>query len=360
MRLFVLLFAAVSLAAFADEPPVRVSPDTYPGKTWQKISNPGALGWSPSGLESFRKEVEGTQASSVFVVYSGKELFEYGTVHKPEFLASVRKSLLSALYGNYVASGKINLDATLADLQIDDVGGLSAKEKQATVRDLLRARSGVYHPAANKGDDSDQAPPRNSQEHGAYYLYNNWDFNALGTIFEKQTGQVIYKAFDHDIGAPVHMEDFDASVQRKEHKDRVSIHPAYHFRMSAADLARVGYLMLRGGNWEGRQLVPADWVRETTRVSTPLSEMHPEALRKGSVGYGYLWWVWDGDYANGPFKGAFTGRGYGGQYVAVMPKLDLVVALETPQKVPHPTTFADWSRLLHTLVRARCSAAPCP
>jgi len=360
MRLLVLAIVTAALGAFAGEPPAGVSKDTYPGKTWQRIADPGALGWSPSGLDRFRKELEGTQASSVFVVYSGRELFEYGAVHKPGFLASTRKSLLSMLYGKYVANGTIRLDTTLADLGIDDVGGISAKEKQATVRDLLQARSGVYHPAANKGDDLGKAPPRDSQEHGTYYLYNNWDFNAAGTIFEKQTGQNIYEAFERDIGAPVQMEDFKASAQHKEHNDRVSIHPAYHFRMSTADLARVGYLMLRQGDWKGRQLVPADWVKETTRVVTPVLDMHPDALRKGPMGYGYLWWVWDSWWAKGPYKGAYTGHGLGGQFVTVLPELDLVVAFETPQRVSRPIKLSDYLKLLDTLVSAHCSAAPCP
>ena len=360
MRARAMLAALCTLAAFADEPPIHIAKDTYPGKTWQKIPNPGALGWSPSGLRDFRRQLEGTQASSVFVVYSGKELFEYGTVHKPEFLASTRKSLLSMLYGNYVADGKIKLDSTLGELGIDDVGGISAKEKQATVRDLLEARSGVYHPAANKGDDLGSAPPRGSQEHGTYYLYNNWDFNALGTIFEQQTRQNIYEAFEHDIGAPVQMEDFKVSAQHKERNDKVSIHPAYHFRMSTADLARVGYLMLRQGNWKGRQLVPAEWVEETTRVATPVLDMHPPGLRKGPMGYGYLWWVWDSWWAKGPYKGAYTGHGLGGQFVTVLPELDLVVAFETPQRVSRPIKLSDYLKLLDTLVSARCSAAPCP
>ena len=360
MKALAFSFALLALAAFADEPPVHIAKDTYPGKTWQKIPNPGALGWSPSRLAEFRKDLEATQASSVFVVYSGKELFEHGTVHKPEFLASTRKSLLSMLYGKYVANGTIRLDSTLADLGIDDVGGISAKEKQATVRDLLQARSGVYHPAANKGDDLGKAPPRDSQEHGTYYLYNNWDFNAAGTIFEKQTGQDIYEAFERDIGAPVQMEDFKASAQHKEHNDRVSIHPAYHFRMSTADLARVGYLMLRQGDWKGKQLVPADWVKETTRVVTPVLDMHPDALRKGPMGYGYLWWVWDSWWAKGPYKGAYTGHGLGGQFVTVLPELDLVVAFETPQRVSRPIKLSDYLKLLDTLVSAHCSAAPCP
>jgi CubicO group peptidase (beta-lactamase class C family) len=360
MRLLVLMLVLASLGALAGEPPVKISPDTYPGKTWQKIPNPGALGWSPSGLDRFRKELERTQSSSVFVVYSGKELFEYGTVHKPEFLASMRKSLLSMLYGNYVASGKIKLDSTLADLGIDDVGGISAKEKQATVRDLLQARSGVYHPAANSGDDSDKAPARGSVEHGTYFLYNNWDFNVAGTIFEKETGQNIYKAFERDIGIPTGMEDYKASEQRKDHNDKVSIHPAYHFRMTTADLARAGYLMLRHGNWNGKQLVPADWVTETTRVTTTVMDMHPASYHKGPMGYGYLWWAWDSWWASGVYKGAYTAHGLGGQFVTVLPELDLVVAFETPQRVSRPIRLSDYLDLLNTLVSAHCSASPCP
>ena len=57
------------------------------------------------------------------------------------------------LYGNYVASGRVRLDKTLAELGLDDIGGLTAREKEATIEDLLSARSGVYHAASNPGDN---------------------------------------------------------------------------------------------------------------------------------------------------------------------------------------------------------------
>jgi len=331
----------------------------YPGQTWQKFEDPGALGWSASGLDKFRGQLARTHAASVVVVVQGRVLFEYGDVAKPMFLASTRKSLLSMMFGNRVADGTIKLDATLAELGIDDVGGLSPKEKRATVRDLLAARSGVYHPAANKGDDTAQAPPRDSQEHGTYFLYNNWDFNALGTIFEKQTRQNIYDAFERDYAKPLQMQDFKRSEQVKERRNDVSIHPAYHFRLSARDLARVGWLMLRQGNWEGRQLVPRDWVKETTRVVTPALDMHPPGLRKGPMGYGYLWWVWDSRWAKGPYEGAYTGHGLNGQFVTVMPALDLVVAFETPQGADNRIVLSQYLRLLEALVGARCDRSPC-
>jgi len=85
-------------------------------------------------------------------------------------------------------SGQIQLQKTLREIGIDDVGGLLPGELNATVEELITARSGVYHPASNAGDALASAPPRGSQQHGTYQLYNNWDFNAAGTIFEKLTG----------------------------------------------------------------------------------------------------------------------------------------------------------------------------
>ena len=66
------------------------------------------------------------------------------------------------LYGNYVASGKIPLQKTLRDLNMDDVGGLLPRELDATVENLITARSGVYHPASYPGDARDSAPPRSA------------------------------------------------------------------------------------------------------------------------------------------------------------------------------------------------------
>jgi len=353
-----LAFALACCTVAAAGPPVDAGP-LYPGQTWQKIEDPRARGWSPAGLDNFRRQLARSHVESVVAVTQGRVLFEYGDVARPLFLASVRKSLLSMMYGNFVADGTIRLDATLAELGIDDVGGLSAKEKEATVRDLLRARSGVYHAAANKGDDSAQAPARDSKVHGSWFLYNNWDFNALGTIFEQQTRQNIYDAFERDFAKPLQMQDFRRSRQVKERHDDLSIHPAYHFHISARDLARVGWLMLREGNWRGRQLVPRDWVDETTRVSTPALEMHPPALRKGPMGYGYLWWVWDSRWARGPYRGAYTGHGNNGQFLTVMPALNLVVAFETPQGAAHRIALSQYLRLLDALVDARCGETTC-
>jgi CubicO group peptidase (beta-lactamase class C family) len=284
---------------------------------------------------------------------------EYGDVRAVSYLASVRKSVLSMIIGNYVARKQLDLDRSLAELGIDDVGGLTAAEKEATVRDLLSARSGVYHAASNAGDDLASAPPRGSQKHGTYYLYSNWDFNALGAVFEQVTGRDIYDALDMDIARPIGMQDFVRADQRKSGDTTRSRFLAYHMNLSTRDMARIGYLMLRGGNWGGRQVVPRDWVRLSTSAITRVSGMNPPARRSGPFGYGYLWWVWDGPQATGPFEGAFTGLGAVGQHITVLPKLDLVVAHKTRPGGAGSVSHEQFLGVLDLLIRARCSGV-CP
>jgi CubicO group peptidase (beta-lactamase class C family) len=83
--------------------------------------------------------------------------------------------------------------------------------------------------------------------------------------------------------------------------------------------------MLREGQWQDRRLIPAEWVKHSTRAVTPVSEMHPVTLRSEPFGYGYMWWVWDGSFASGPYRGAYTASGAHGQWISVLPALDMVV-----------------------------------
>jgi CubicO group peptidase (beta-lactamase class C family) len=331
----------------------------YPGATWDSIANPESAGWSRAGLEQVRVELAKTPTTATVVVVGGRVLMTYGDVTAISYLASVRKSLLAALMGNYVASGKIDLDKTLAQLGINDLGGLLPQEKEATVRDLLSARSGIYHAAANSGDDLASAPPRGSQKHGTYFLYNNWDFNALGAIFEQETGRNIYDAFESDIARPIGMQDFKRSDQRKSGDTTQSKFLAYHFYLSTRDMARFGYWMLREGNWAGRQLEPRDWLHKITSVVTHVPDMHPASHLSGPWGYGYLWWVWDGQWATGPYEGAFTGLGAVGQHITVLPKLDLVVAHKTAPGGRGSVSHQEFARILDILVKAHCGQA-CP
>jgi CubicO group peptidase (beta-lactamase class C family) len=129
--------------------------------------------------------------------------------------------------------------------------------------------------------------------------------------------------------------------------------------LSTRDMARIGYLMLREGNWAGRQLVPRDWVHEITHAVTPVSEMNPARHREGPFGYGYLWWVWDGPFNTGPYRGAYSGLGAVGQQITVLPALDLVVAHKTKPGQGRSVSHKEYLEVLDMLVKARCPNGKC-
>jgi hypothetical protein len=152
---------------------------------------PEAVGWSSAELEAAQEFAQQSGCTAVMALYDGKVFFSRGNIHKNYEAHSMRMPFLSALYGIHVSRGSINLNATLEDLHIDDIPpGLSHSEKQARVEHLLMSRSGVYHEAATEEPAMiDERPARESHAPDTFFYYNNWDFNALGTIFEQETGE---------------------------------------------------------------------------------------------------------------------------------------------------------------------------
>jgi CubicO group peptidase (beta-lactamase class C family) len=333
-------------------PTARALPPVYPGAEWERLDDPARAGWDAATLTAVDSALRSLDSHAFMAIVGGRVLYQYGDVTTVSYLASVRKSVLSMLYGIHVARGSIDLDRTLAQMGMDDVQGLTDAERQATTRHLIMARSGVFHPASNAGDDLASAPPRGSQAPGTYYLYSNWDFNAAGHAFERQTGLDLYDALERDLVRPLGMRDFDRASHRKSGNAQASRYLAYHMNFSTRDMARIGYVMLREGNWAGTQVVPRDWVRESTRALTPVSEMNPAPRRRGPWGYGYLWWVWDGEHATGHYAGAYTGLGAVGQHITVLPALDLVVVHKTVPGQGRGVSHDQYRRVLDVLLQA--------
>jgi CubicO group peptidase (beta-lactamase class C family) len=354
-RLFVslLLFAATAAVPLAAQ--VSQNP-TFPGSEWEYVSRRdlAEYGWNDDRLqETARFLSDSANSTGVVVVDRGRVVFTFGDVQELSYLASVRKSILAMLYGSWVENGTIDLDRTLADVGVDDIGGLMEIERQATIRHLITARSGVYHPASNGGDNLADAPPRGSQTPGDYMLYNNWDFNAAGAVFEQLTGRNIYDEIQSQLATPLRFEDWDRSAQRKSGDLTISRNPAYHMWISTRDMARIGHLMLNEGSWDGRQILSPEWARRIVSVVTPLEEMNPIRRREGYFGYGYMWWVWDGPRAVGPFKGAYTGRGAVGQWITVLPAVGVVIAHKTNSVYRRTTSWASWHRMVELILEAR-------
>jgi CubicO group peptidase (beta-lactamase class C family) len=301
--------------------------------TWQLGKDADSAGFDTKRLDALRAWLK-TQHTTALVVWSdGKVAFQYGDVARVSKVASVRKSILAMLYGKYVADGTIDLDASVKELGLDDVQPFQEIEELATLRHLLTARSGIYHPAGSPQLEA-PSPKRGSHAPGTYFQYQNWDFNAAGTAFEKRTGRDLFDALDTDLARPIGMEDFDRRRQRKNDMRPASIHPEYAMYLSTRDMARLGVLMARQGRWNGRQVVARDWVRAITTLVTPADDIHPGEIGGTSWahrwGYGMLWWVWDTPNIpgtiTGPYQGAFTAWGAYGQYITVLPVFDLVVA----------------------------------
>lgn len=306
------LLASASLRAEGD------SGQIVPGAQWEKADT-AALGWSVSGLEAAWKRAERGHYSALFVVQHGKVIADFGKTTEALPIRSIRKSLLSALYGIRVAEGKIDLSQTLAELGInDEKPALTAKERSARVVDLLTSRSGVYHDASNQESNIvKERPARGSKAPGTHYFYNNWDFNALGTIYQN-SGGALFEDFDRLIARPLQMQDFKLAEHTAWEKEPVSVHPAYMFEMTARDLARFGLLFLNGGRWAGQQVVPADWVKES---------LFPHVDRENQLDFGYMWWSQDNIASCGLMQRVYMARGNPLQHVILLPEIDVVIVM---------------------------------
>jgi CubicO group peptidase (beta-lactamase class C family) len=296
---------------------------TFPAQSWQVVSSPEKAGWSNEKLAVAHQYADSIHSSAVMIVQGGRVIDEWGDIDKKINGYSMRKSLLSALYGIYAAEGKIDVNETLEQAGIDETNDpLTKEERQARIVDLLRARSGVYHQV-----DFETAlmkrlrPPRGSHAPGTYWYYNNWDFNVLGAIFEKKTGLKMGDAFYQRIAKPIGMQDFQPADVHY-FGGPASIYRGYQFEITARDLARFGLLYLNHGRWMGKQIVPEAWVDKSTHAA--------EGVRAAGVelgGYEYLWWV---EYAGvhlpeATLPGMYSARGATGHYLLVVPSKDLVI-----------------------------------
>ncbi len=312
------------------------------------------LGWDRAGLTAARDAARAAHADAFMVITSGKVVLADGDVSKPLVIASMRKSVISALLGIAANEGKIALDAPVSRLGIDDPAGLTADEAKATVADLLHARSGVYIPAsAETPARKEKRPARGSHLPGTHWYYNNWDFNVLGEIYQRTTGTPVVAAVWARLAKPLCMQDFDPYTGGQLLYDPTAPRfAAYHLLMSARDTARFGLLYLNGGRWNGQQIVPQRWVEETTRATSATGE------KAGLFGgYGGLWWLTTEDPTLPPvLRGSYTASGYAGQQMTIIPSIDTIILTRArPRPVGTSTlgNFGRWQELVLKTLQAR-------
>lgn len=317
--LLIALIASALLLGCSDNPgSVEVTDNSL------EYVTPEDVGYSSEALEEAEDLAEQGNYAAVMALHDGKVFFSYGDISRNYMCHSIRKPFLSALYGIHVGNGHIDLDATMENLEIDDIPpSLTQDEKQATVRDLLKSRSGVYHPAAAEAPSMEaERPERGSHPPGTIYCYNNWDFNPLGTIFEQETGTKIFEEFESRIGDVIGMEIFNIDSCFYQLEPEKSMHPAYHFRMSARDMARFGVLYMDDGSWRGRRVIPSQWIDESTAGYSLMDSTF-------EVGYGYMWMTAPEGTPAADLFGArcFFHTGAGVHLVVVWTDLRLVVVI---------------------------------
>jgi len=284
--------------------------------------SPEEVGYSSEKLDEARQFAEQSGYAAIMALHDGKVFFSWGDISKNYNCHSIRKPFLSALYGIHVERGNINLDATLEELNINDIPPhLSHVEKQATVRDLLKSCSGVYHEAAAENQIMiESRPERGSHAPGTFYYYNNWDFNALGTIFEQETKTKIFEEFKEKIADVVGMEDFSVENCNYQYERKKSMHPAYNFRMSARDMARFGVMYQQNGTWKNSRIIPKGWITESTTGYSIVDNA-------SGIAYGYMWNVFPEGSSVADMVGCrgYYHTGVGIHALAIIPELKLVI-----------------------------------
>ena len=283
---------------------------------------PEAAGWSSAELDTAHEFAQQSGCSAVIALYDGRIFFMRGNVHKNYAVHSMRMPFLNALFGIHSARGNINLNVTLEDLHIDDLApALTSAEKQARVEHLLKSRSGVYHKAADEDQTQiDERPARGSHAPDTFFYYNNWDFNALGTIFEQETGEEIFDAFKTEIADVLGMVDFSIDNSFYQYEWNKSFHPAYHFKMSVRDMAKFGVLYQKDGRWKGTQIIRSDWIDDSTMAYSTMPGTD-------GLGYGYLWKTIEEDSEIGQLIGypGYYHTAADGYVLVVIPDLKLVI-----------------------------------
>jgi CubicO group peptidase (beta-lactamase class C family) len=316
----------------------------YPDDFWLRYETPEEAGWSSGLLAEAKVYSDSLEVASIMIVYDGAVVDAWGDIERRFMCHSVRKSFISGLFGIHVGTGEIKIEETLEALKIDDKDSLTLEEKQATVADLLKARSGIYHPAAYETQSmKDRRPKRGSHPHGTFYYYNNWDFNVLAKIFEIKTGLDVFTAFHKEIAEPLKMNDFRVEDTYFHLEPEHSIYPAYPFRMSTRDAARFGLLYLRDGKWKDKQIISREWVTNSR---------YPWSINvRKDRGYGYLWWI-----AEDPEMqeyGMYTAAGVGGQYISVFPEADLIIVQRVNTYIGNEVSYDQTIRLYKMILDAK-------
>jgi CubicO group peptidase (beta-lactamase class C family) len=317
MRLLLALAISIALAVgfyvVAGERGTSTPPAT--GGGW-KTAAPAAEGVDPGRLRVALRRIQEEDGSvlALLVARHGKLVLEryfHGYDRGYPFdVYSVTKSVTSALAGMVLAD---RLDAPLPGLLPDPI---PARARGITLRDLLTMTAGFPGDADPRNGVGD--PPNLVRAllrrpivrtPGSHFAYDTPSAHLVSAAISHETDMSEGRLASQRLFGPlgIHLAEYWAK------DDQGNTYGGTGLSLTARDVAKLGQLYLDGGRWEGRQVVPRAWVEESTRAHVSLG---------GGRGYGYFWWTDDRRGLH-----SFAALGFGGQMVAVVPKLDLVVVV---------------------------------
>src|SRR3954465_2127008 len=298
----------------------------------QGISSPALLEF----VNTLDQKIEGMH--SVMVLRHGKVIAEgrwtpYDSEHK-HILYSLSKSFTSSAVGFAVAEGKFSIDDEVLKFFPDDAPtNVTANLKAMRLRDLLIMSTGHQdEPATAPETISPKSFLAQPVPHlpGTHFKYNTAATFMQSAIVQKVTGQTVLDFLQPRLFEPVGIEHpvWDANFQG------ISL-GGYGLRVRTEDIAKFGQLYLQKGRWQGKQLLPAEWValataKQTSNGSNPKSDWNQ--------GYGFQFWRCQ--------HNAYRGDGAFGQYCVVMPDQDAVVAITSGVKDMQAVLTVIWDKLL--------------
>ncbi|MHB8880707.1 MAG: serine hydrolase domain-containing protein [Thermodesulfovibrionales bacterium] len=325
-----LLFGSCSDRQTVQHQDDQISPSAYwPAGSW-RTSSPEAQGIDPEKISALIQEIRTGQKKihSLLIVRNGylitEEYFPPYSKDSRHMLFSCTKSITSALVGIAVSDGLIkSLDEKVTgyfpDLNIDN---RDSRKDAITIRHLLEMSAGLdWVEDGNYGSPTDSVTLMRlsgdqinyvldqpmKEDPGKIFYYCSGASHLLSGILQRTTGKSAFEYGKQRLFDPLGIKDISWTADENGINlggDGISMTPA--------DMARFGYLYLRNGRWDNRQVVPAAWVAESTKKHIDT----PDGLA-GRYGYGYQWWM--------NRFGGYSARGYGGQYIFVIPEYDLVI-----------------------------------
>ncbi len=301
-------------------------PSVWPTEGWQ-VMTPESQGMDSAALAGIVERLsQGGGVDSLTVIRNGYVVVD--TVFHPfppdtgHNLYSVSKSFVGTLIGIAIDRGLLaGVDVPVVDILTDAVPEEIDDRKAAmTIEDLLTMSSGLdcrddsafdYEGLAAMFASDDWTAHAlglpMAAEPGARFEYCNQATFLLSAILTEATGMPASEFAAEALFAPLDISEYEWPAD----PDGVTLGFS-DLVLQRGDMAKLGYLYLRDGLWEGRRVISADWIRAATtdHIGGP----------SDSSGYGYQWWVQ-------PKLGYAMAQGHGGQYVVVDPTHDLLVVV---------------------------------